>query len=131
MRNGYTDAAPLHCCGTQEQEAGRGHGGEVPAVMVCRRWTLRDVIDFMTCRRWPVRFGNTAGVVPGFEGLDRQTSYAAAQIGANISSSARGPTSWRFLWPHFVVLASFSDQGIKNVKQTIERADAFKEMSTK
>jgi len=25
----------------------------------------------------------------------------------------------------FVVLASFSDQGIKNVKQTIERADAF------
>jgi uncharacterized protein with GYD domain len=31
----------------------------------------------------------------------------------------------------FVVLASFSDQGIKNVKQTIERADAFKQMATK
>ena len=31
----------------------------------------------------------------------------------------------------FVVLASFSDQGIKNVKQTIERADAFKHMATK
>jgi uncharacterized protein with GYD domain len=30
----------------------------------------------------------------------------------------------------FVVLASFSDQGIKNVKQTIERADAFKQMAT-
>ena len=31
----------------------------------------------------------------------------------------------------FVVLAKFSDQGIKNVKQTIERADAFKHMATK
>ncbi len=31
----------------------------------------------------------------------------------------------------FVVLASFSDQGVKNVKQTIERADAFKQMATK
>jgi uncharacterized protein with GYD domain len=31
----------------------------------------------------------------------------------------------------FVVLATFSDQGIKNVKQTIERADAFKHMATK
>jgi len=31
----------------------------------------------------------------------------------------------------FVVLASFSDQGIKNVKQTIERADAFKAMASK
>jgi uncharacterized protein with GYD domain len=31
----------------------------------------------------------------------------------------------------FVVLASFSDQGIKNVKQTIERADTFKQMATK
>lgn len=31
----------------------------------------------------------------------------------------------------FVVLAKFSDQGIKNVKQTIERADAFKQMAQK
>ena len=31
----------------------------------------------------------------------------------------------------YVVLASFSDQGIKNVKQTIERADAFKQMAKK
>jgi uncharacterized protein with GYD domain len=31
----------------------------------------------------------------------------------------------------FIVLANFSDQGIKNVKQTIERADAFKQMATK
>lgn len=31
----------------------------------------------------------------------------------------------------FVVLARFSDQGIKNVKQTIERADAFKHMASK
>jgi uncharacterized protein with GYD domain len=31
----------------------------------------------------------------------------------------------------FIVLASFSDQGIKNVKQTIERADAFKQMASK
>ena len=31
----------------------------------------------------------------------------------------------------FVVLANFSDQGIKNVKQTVERADAFKQMATK
>src|SRR5215831_6338866 len=31
----------------------------------------------------------------------------------------------------FVVLATFSDQGIKNVKQTIERADAFKKMAQK
>jgi uncharacterized protein with GYD domain len=33
--------------------------------------------------------------------------------------------------PTFVVLANFSDQGIKNVKQTIERADAFKQMASK
>lgn len=31
----------------------------------------------------------------------------------------------------FIVLASFSDQGIKNVKQTVERADAFKQMAAK
>jgi uncharacterized protein with GYD domain len=31
----------------------------------------------------------------------------------------------------FVVLATFSDQGMKNVKQTIERADAFKQMARK
>src|SRR5262245_15996124 len=31
----------------------------------------------------------------------------------------------------FVVLANFSDQGIKNVKQTIERAEAFRQMASK
>jgi uncharacterized protein with GYD domain len=31
----------------------------------------------------------------------------------------------------FVVLASFTDQGIRNVKETIARADAFKEMARK
>lgn len=31
----------------------------------------------------------------------------------------------------FVVLASFTDQGVKNVKQTVERADAFKHMASK
>ncbi len=31
----------------------------------------------------------------------------------------------------YVVLASYTDQGIKNVKQTIERADAFKQMANK
>ena len=31
----------------------------------------------------------------------------------------------------FIVLASFTDQGIKNVQQTIERADAFKQMAKK
>ena len=31
----------------------------------------------------------------------------------------------------FVVLATFSEQGIKNVKQTIERVDAFKQMAQK
>lgn len=31
----------------------------------------------------------------------------------------------------YVVLASFTDQGIKNVKQTVERADAFRHMATK
>ena len=29
------------------------------------------------------------------------------------------------------MLATFSDQGMKNVKQTIERADAFKHMAQK
>lgn len=29
----------------------------------------------------------------------------------------------------FVVLASFTDQGIRNVKQTVERADAFRQMA--
>ena len=33
--------------------------------------------------------------------------------------------------PTFIVLASYSDQGIKNIKQTIERADAFKQMASK
>ncbi|KAB2850125.1 MAG: GYD domain-containing protein [Hyphomicrobiaceae bacterium] len=31
----------------------------------------------------------------------------------------------------YVVLANFSDQGIKNVKQTVERADAFRHMAEK
>jgi uncharacterized protein with GYD domain len=31
----------------------------------------------------------------------------------------------------YVVLASFSDQGVRNVKETIGRADAFKEMAKK
>src|SRR5262245_4747228 len=31
----------------------------------------------------------------------------------------------------FVVLATLSDHGIKNVKQTVERADVFKQMATK
>ncbi len=31
----------------------------------------------------------------------------------------------------FIVLANFSEQGIKNVKQSIERADAFKQMAAK
>ena len=31
----------------------------------------------------------------------------------------------------YIVLATFTDQGIKNVKQTVERADAFKQMATK
>ena len=31
----------------------------------------------------------------------------------------------------YVVLATFTDAGIKNVKQTIERADAFKQMAAK
>jgi uncharacterized protein with GYD domain len=29
----------------------------------------------------------------------------------------------------FVVLASFTDQGIRNVKETVSRAEAFKEMA--
>jgi len=31
----------------------------------------------------------------------------------------------------FVVLAGFTDQGIRNVKETVSRADAFKEMAKK
>jgi uncharacterized protein with GYD domain len=31
----------------------------------------------------------------------------------------------------FIVLASFTDLGIKNVKETIERAEAFKRMANK
>jgi uncharacterized protein with GYD domain len=31
----------------------------------------------------------------------------------------------------FVVLANFSDQGIKTVKQSVERADAFRQMAAK
>jgi uncharacterized protein with GYD domain len=31
----------------------------------------------------------------------------------------------------FVVLAGFTDQGIKNVKETVSRAEAFKEMAKK
>jgi len=31
----------------------------------------------------------------------------------------------------FIVLASFTDQGIRNVKETIGRAEAFKEMARK
>jgi len=31
----------------------------------------------------------------------------------------------------FIVLANFSDQGIKSVKQSIERADAFRQMAAK
>jgi uncharacterized protein with GYD domain len=31
----------------------------------------------------------------------------------------------------YVVLASFTDQGIKNVKETVARAEAFKELARK
>ena len=31
----------------------------------------------------------------------------------------------------FIVLGSFTDQGIKTVKQTIERAEAFKQLASK
>jgi uncharacterized protein with GYD domain len=31
----------------------------------------------------------------------------------------------------FIVLANFTEQGIQNVKQTVERADAFKAMAAK
>ena len=31
----------------------------------------------------------------------------------------------------YVVLANFSDQGIKSVKETVERADAFRHMAEK
>lgn len=31
----------------------------------------------------------------------------------------------------FVVLASFTEQGIRNVKETVSRAEAFKEMAKK
>ena len=31
----------------------------------------------------------------------------------------------------FVVLASFTDQGIRNVKETISRAEAFKDLAKK
>jgi uncharacterized protein with GYD domain len=31
----------------------------------------------------------------------------------------------------FIVLAGFTDQGIRNVKETVSRADAFKEMAKK
>jgi uncharacterized protein with GYD domain len=30
----------------------------------------------------------------------------------------------------FIVLASYTDQGIKSVKQTMDRAEAFKQMAT-
>ena len=33
--------------------------------------------------------------------------------------------------PTFIVLASFTDQGIRNLKETIGRAEAFKEMAKK
>jgi uncharacterized protein with GYD domain len=33
--------------------------------------------------------------------------------------------------PTFIVLARFTDQGIRNVKETIGRAEAFKEMAKK
>ena len=32
---------------------------------------------------------------------------------------------------NFVVLANFTDQGVKNVKETVGRAEAFKEMARK
>jgi uncharacterized protein with GYD domain len=31
----------------------------------------------------------------------------------------------------FIVLASFTDQGIRNVKETVGRAETFKEMAKK
>lgn len=32
---------------------------------------------------------------------------------------------------HYIVLASFTDQGIKDVKATVDRADAFKSLASK
>ena len=31
--------------------------------------------------------------------------------------------------PTFVLLANFTDQGVRNIKDTISRAEAFKEMA--
>jgi uncharacterized protein with GYD domain len=33
--------------------------------------------------------------------------------------------------PHYVLLADFTDQGVKAVKETVKRADAFKQMAEK
>jgi uncharacterized protein with GYD domain len=33
--------------------------------------------------------------------------------------------------PTFIILASLSEQGIKSVKQSVERADAFRHIATK
>jgi uncharacterized protein with GYD domain len=57
--------------------------------------------------------------------------YATVKIRTNVIPSASGANLMEVPMATFVVLASFSDQGIKNVKQTIERADAFKQMATK
>ncbi len=32
---------------------------------------------------------------------------------------------------HYIVLANYTEQGIKNVKDTVKRADAFKELAKK
>ena len=79
--------------------------------------------------RLPDRRGER--VLPLVAGQPRLTSYTAANIGTNVISLAWGAKLMEVPMATFVVLASFSDQGIKNVKQTIERADAFKQMATK
>jgi uncharacterized protein with GYD domain len=32
--------------------------------------------------------------------------------------------------PHYIMLASFTEQGIRNVKDTIKRADAFRDLAS-
>jgi uncharacterized protein with GYD domain len=61
----------------------------------------------------------------------QQGTCTAIQIGTNVIPSAWGANLMEVPMATFIVLASFSDQGIKNIKQTVERADAFKQMATK
>ena len=60
-----------------------------------------------------------------------EAAIQAIRDGYNIYTRLDGVAVMEHAMATFIVLASFTDQGVRNVKETIGRAETFKEMAKK